>query len=180
MSNGERPLGYQPESYEPSPKPPILDSNSMFCRHCGTVIDKDCIICTACGKQVGVLTQTKYCKFCGSIIDVECVVCPKCGKQIEELKTAAPHAGVANPGVVITNNNIAGAYGAYPMGVPKDKWIALVLCLFLGYLGAHKFYEGKIGVGILYILTVGLFGIGIIVDFIVLLFRPNPYYINHR
>lgn len=28
----------------------------------------------------------KYCKHCGEIIDTDCVVCPKCGKQVEELK----------------------------------------------------------------------------------------------
>jgi TM2 domain-containing membrane protein YozV len=44
-------------------------------------------------------------------------------------------------------------------------------------LGAHKFYEGKTGMGILYILTGGLFYIGVIVDFIALLCKPNPYYV---
>ena len=28
----------------------------------------------------------KYCKHCGEIIDKDCVVCPKCGKQVEALK----------------------------------------------------------------------------------------------
>ena len=53
-----------------------------------------------------------------------------------------------------------------------------ILCLFLGYLGAHKFYEGKAGMGILYVLTVGLFGIGWFIDCIVLLCKPNPYYVR--
>lgn len=30
--------------------------------------------------------EMKYCKHCGEQIDKECVVCPKCGKQVEELK----------------------------------------------------------------------------------------------
>lgn len=30
--------------------------------------------------------ETKFCKHCGEEIDKECVVCPKCGKQVEELK----------------------------------------------------------------------------------------------
>jgi uncharacterized membrane protein YvbJ len=30
--------------------------------------------------------ETKFCKHCGEQIDKECVVCPKCGKQVEELK----------------------------------------------------------------------------------------------
>lgn len=58
----------------------------------------------------------------------------------------------------------------------KNKWAAFFLCLFLGYLGAHKFYEGRVLLGILYLCTAGLFGIGIIYDLIVLLFKPNPYY----
>ena len=41
--------------------------------------------------------------------------------------------------------------------------------MFLGYFGVHKFYEGKIGMGILYIFTLGLFGIGTYIDLIKLL-----------
>ena len=59
----------------------------------------------------------------------------------------------------------------------KSKWTAFFLCLFLGGIGAHKFYEGKILLGIVYLLTGGLFGIGWIIDFFVLLFKPNPYYV---
>lgn len=40
----------------------------------------------------------------------------------------------------------------------------LCLCLFLGWLGAHKFYEGKTGMGILYLFTFGLFGFGWVID----------------
>ena len=49
---------------------------------------------------------------------------------------------------------------------PKNKWVAFLLCLLLGYLGAHYFYVGKIGMGILYLLTLGLVGIGWIVDIV--------------
>lgn len=58
----------------------------------------------------------------------------------------------------------------------KSKWVSFFLCLFLGYIGAHKFYEGRILLGIVYLCTGGLFGIGLVVDLIVLLFKPNPYY----
>ena len=49
--------------------------------------------------------------------------------------------------------------------VSNKNWlITLLLCIFLGYLGAHRFYVGKIGTGFLWMFTVGLFGIGYIVD----------------
>lgn len=47
---------------------------------------------------------------------------------------------------------------------PINPTIELCLCLLLGWLGAHKFYAGKMGMGILYLFTFGLCGIGWIVD----------------
>ena len=51
----------------------------------------------------------------------------------------------------------------------KSRLAAFLLCFFLGFLGIHRFYVGKIGTGVLYLLTGGLFGIGAFVDFIVIL-----------
>lgn len=49
-------------------------------------------------------------------------------------------------------------------GEEKDGTVAFLLCTFLGGIGGHKFYEGKTGKGILYMFTLGLFGIGTLVD----------------
>jgi TM2 domain-containing membrane protein YozV len=40
-----------------------------------------------------------------------------------------------------------------------------LLLTFLGVFGAHRFYLGKWGTGLLYLLTLGLLGIGLIYDF---------------
>ena len=115
----------------------------------------------------------KYCKHCGEIIDKDCVICPKCGKQVEELNSAQPQVIVNNTNTnTNVNTNVNGQYGR-----PKNKWTAFFLCLFLGEFGAHKFYEGKTGMGILYLFTLWLFGIGWLIDTIILLFKPNPYYV---
>ena len=56
-----------------------------------------------------------------------------------------------------------------PAVSPRRRAVSLLLCAFLGGVWAHKFYEGKIGLGILYLLTLGLFGAGIFVDLLRLL-----------
>lgn len=123
--------------------------------------------------------KTKFCKHCGGKIPEDAILCTLCGRQVEEIKskTEKPSIVINNDNNnVNTNSNIA-QNGAMGYGRPKNKWVALLLCFFLGCFGGHKFYEGKAGMGVLYIFTVGLFGIGVIVDFITILFRPNPYFV---
>ena len=50
----------------------------------------------------------------------------------------------------------------------KDWLVTLLLCLLGGGIGAHRYYVGKIGTGILYTLTVGFLGIGCLVDLIMI------------
>ncbi len=121
--------------------------------------------------------KQKYCKHCGELIDNDCVVCPKCGKQVEDLS-------VKNDTPIIINNSASSSSSASASatavntpgyGRAKNKWISLLLCIFTVF--GHKFYEGKVGMGILYILTFGLFGIGWVIDIIALIGKPNPYYV---
>ncbi|MBC3864005.1 TM2 domain-containing protein [Undibacterium jejuense] len=83
--------------------------------------------------------QMIYCRACGQQMHVSAAACPGCG-------------------AVQTPANAS------------DKRIlpAMLLCFFFGFLGVHRFYVGKIGTGILQILTLGGFGIWALIDFILI------------
>jgi TM2 domain-containing membrane protein YozV len=87
--------------------------------------------------------KAKFCFSCGDVIDVGALVCPRCG--------------AAQPAVT--------------SGAESDKRVlpAFLLCFFLGTFGAHRFYAGKIGTGILELLTFGGLGIWWLVDIIMIL-----------
>ena len=122
--------------------------------------------------------KTKFCKYCGGKVSEAAIICPLCGCQIEDMKHSE------QPNIVINNSNAnvnsnVNSNTASTLGLrAKNKWVSFILCILLGYLGAHKFYEGRIGSGLLYLFTFGLFGIGWFIDCIVLLFKPNPYFIR--
>lgn len=89
-----------------------------------------------------VARKAKFCHSCGDVIESNALVCPRCG--------------VAQPSM--TN------------AAASDKRIlpAFLLCFFLGVFGVHRFYAGKIGTGILELITFGGFGIWWLVDIILL------------
>ncbi len=72
----------------------------------------------------------KFCKDCGSVINVRAEICPKCG-----VRQLPVHSGLASTA---------------PNG--KSKLAAALFALFLGGIGIHKFYLGKVGWGIAYLL----------------------------
>jgi hypothetical protein len=115
------------------------------------------------------------------------VFCSKCAKEIDEQAIVCPACGVATanyhrpsnqqqnqPNIVITNantntnKNVNSNYSGRGY-IYRSKWTTFFLCFFLGAIGAHRFYVGKIGTGLLYLLTLGFGGFGILLDFILIL-----------
>jgi hypothetical protein len=106
----------------------------------------------------------QYCPNCGvSLSNTKPGIrfCPSCGEPLEG-ESNMPQQ---------THVHVHVGRGPY------NKWIALLLLLFLGPFGAHKFYEGKIFMGLIYLFTLGLFGIGLIFDFFAIIFKPQEYYL---
>ena len=137
---------------------PEVDAQGA-CVYCGKLFCKDCLV-EVNGKM--------YCK-----ADISNVVneAKEAGKATAA--AAAPNV-VINNSNVNTNTNVAGM--AYPY---KSKMVTLLLCIFLGYIGIHRFYVGKIGTGIIWFFTVGFFGIGWIIDLIMIIvggFRDKAGY----
>lgn len=112
-----------------------------------------------------------FCSHCGKEINVETKFCPHCGagnQAAQQISQPAAQPVVVN--VVNTNTNTNTNVADNGITPRKSRWTAFFLCFLLGYLGVHKFYVGKTGMGIVYLLTFGLFGIGWAIDTVVLLF----------
>lgn len=99
----------------------------------------------------------KFCSNCGQLIDVRAELCPRCGVR---------------QAYVPPTNMPPYSYNARvedPTLSEKDWLTTLLLCIFLGYLGIHRFYTGNTLYGVLQLITLGGCGIWTIIDFIFLL-----------
>lgn len=93
-----------------------------------------------------------YCYKCGKEIDDEAVVCPHCGCATKNFS----QQGGTWSRTKTSDENVSG----------KSRLVALLLCIFLGFIGVHRYYIGKIGTGILWTFTAGCFYIGWIIDIV--------------
>lgn len=118
----------------------------MYCKNCGKEINENAFACMGCGFAKG--DGNKYCANCGTEINPGAVICTSCGAAVQAAKTAA---GVDQ----------------------KSKWVAVLLCFFLGSFGIHDFYLGYNKYGIIKIVLTCCTGVGgsiwALVDFIRLL-----------
>lgn len=91
-----------------------------------------------------------FCQNCGAEIHEKAVVCVKCGCAVNG-KEPVSKEPVYRP-------------------VESEKYVVtLLLCLFLGCFGFHRFYVGKVGTGVVQLLTLGGCGIWAFIDLIMIL-----------
>lgn len=114
----------------------------MYCRNCGQKLGENADYCTSCGVRVS--KGNAYCQSCGAEAGPQAEVCVKCGVTL--VKTVpAPDCST------------------------KSRLATTLLVLFLGELGAHRFYIGKSGTAIIMLIlaivgwsTIWLIGFGLL------------------
>lgn len=99
--------------------------------------------------------------------------CYKCGREIDDEAIVCPGCGCATPNYQGGNVWMRGSQPMSRMQMDsgaskKSRLIALLLCIFLGLLGVHRFYVKKVGTGLLWLFTYGCFSIGWIVDIVMI------------
>ena len=82
--------------------------------------------------------------------------CNSCGKEVSDSAVSCPNCG--HPFKKVDEN-----------ASPKSRTATLLLCFFFGILGVHRFYVGKVGTGIIQLLTLGGLGIWALIDFIMII-----------
>lgn len=130
--------------------------------------------CPNCGAQV----VGTVCEYCGTILkgaDPQVVVvnnyygsdAPQ-GQAGASQWTGHKNAGYT-PAPSVTPQASAAQQAAYANVSPKSRTATVILALFFGCIGAHRFYTGRVGLGILYLFTCGLFCFGWIIDVVLAL-----------
>ena len=83
-----------------------------------------------------------FCSHCGNAVSPMAAACPQCGHPVADQSAAQPAAAQPTVGQPLAN----------PYTPVKSRVTAGVLGILLGGLGIHKFYLGKVGLGVVYLL----------------------------
>lgn len=133
----------------------------MLCLNCGEEILGNAVYCPLCGCRTYFPTHSHTPADAES--EVHSAPAPSAPPR-QQSATQPPK----NPYIQQGRRVPPATYGppafTDPLHSPKRRGTAALLCLFLGVFGVHRFYVGKIGTGLLWLLTFGLYGIGAIID----------------
>ncbi len=106
------------------------------CPRCGAILRPGEELCPDCARepQVEPVSTLVPCRACGQMVSPRAASCPRCGEPVAPLPAVPPAAPPP------------------PVKHRHRRGIAAALALFLGGLGAHKFYLERPGLGVLYLL----------------------------
>ncbi|MCK9178543.1 MAG: TM2 domain-containing protein [Candidatus Cloacimonetes bacterium] len=98
---------------------------------------------------------------CGANPKIHRKYCGNCGNSVNDNAEVCTNCGVALPSSM-------HAQGSMAMG-QKDWLTTLLLCIFLGEFGIHRFYTGHTAIGVVQLLTLGGCGIWALIDLITII-----------
>ncbi len=129
---------------------------------------KQTLSCSNCGAPLPhANTPTLTCQYCGTTM-----VNPfykTSGDAPSNL--AVPQINVIVSNVINPAQPVQGAPSPAAQAVPSPRswWVTMLLALFFGVFGAHRFYTGYILIGLIQLFTFGGFGIWMVIDMLLLL-----------
>jgi hypothetical protein len=92
-----------------------------------------------------------------TVLSDDMLLCQICDRQLHRTARACPGCGAVQP-------RRSGAGTDAVLILPTG-----LLCFFFGWLGAHRFYVGKVGTGLLQLVTIGGLGLWAFIDLILIL-----------
>ena len=118
--------------------------------------------------------MAKFCQNCGAPLEPNSKFCERCGTRVEQSVQSPPiqqqpvyipqqPVYIQAPPVYIQQQPVTPAVSQ------KSQGVLFLLWFFGGFFGLHYFYAGRVGMGLIYLFTCGLFGIGWMVDFCTIL-----------
>ena len=174
---------------------PQNESTKKYCRNCGLIIDAVSLRCPFCDALVN--TGTQYCPKCGMTTTPQDATCAYCGEKFDKAPSLdgpaqqqhsqpqtntnqqykQPSSGTNVPPYInyappAQQRNTYGTNYNRPDVASQEKGssflVTLLLCIFLGFLGIHRFYTKNWVIGILQLCTFGICCLWWLVDIILI------------
>ena len=147
------------------------------CPKCGYPITEKAKFCPHCGFNQDVVFSHPVCPSCGADRIPSDVFCDQCGEKLPDVggfrvcENCGDFTPIEFSHCVNCGANPSASSHRLKLSVPADRdpFVALILCLFLGLFGMHRFYLDDVVAGRMYVILSVAFCWTIIAPVVVLI-----------